>query len=267
LITLKSPREIEKMAESGKVLAGVHLGLRNMIKPGLDTWDIEEFARKYIKDHNAYPSEMGFEGYKFATCVSVNDEVAHGIPRKGLILKDGDIVKVDLTVNKDGFESDSCWSYAVGDVSPEIKNLMDVTRKALYLGIDQAVIGNRLGDIGGAIQTYVEDEHHMGDVRELIGHGIQPKMHEEPNVPAYGVPHRGLRLKEGMTITIEPMVNTGTWEIKDRYDKADDWTYYVSADGTPSAQYEHTLAITKDGPKILTIQDPDIDEKYIYHNN
>lgn len=263
LITLKSPREIEKMAESGAVLAGVHKELRKMIKPGLDTWDIELFARRYIKDHDAYPSEMGFDGYKFATCISINDEVAHGIPRKGLKLKNGDILKVDMCVNKDGFESDSCWTYAVGEVSDEIKKLMEVTRKGLYLGIDQAVIGNRLGDIGNAVQTYVEDENHMGDVRELIGHGIQPSIHEEPNVPAYGVPGQGLRLKEGMTITIEPMVNTGTWEIADRYDKKDDWTYYVSADGTPSAQYEHTLAITKDGPKILTSQDPDIDAKYL----
>ncbi|GAD16836.1 type I methionyl aminopeptidase [Lentilactobacillus otakiensis] len=263
MITLKSPREIEKMAESGAVLAGVHKELRKMIKPGLDTWDIELFARRYIKDHDAYPSEMGFDGYKFATCISINDEVAHGIPRKGLKLKNGDILKVDMCVNKDGFESDSCWTYAVGEVSDEIKKLMEVTRKGLYLGIDQAVIGNRLGDIGNAVQTYVEDENHMGDVRELIGHGIQPSIHEEPNVPAYGVPGQGLRLKEGMTITIEPMVNTGTWEIADRYDKKDDWTYYVSADGTPSAQYEHTLAITKDGPKILTSQDPDIDAKYL----
>ncbi|MEY2375460.1 type I methionyl aminopeptidase [Lentilactobacillus buchneri] len=263
MITLKSPREIEKMAESGAVLAGVHKELRKMIKPGWDTWDIELFARRYIKDHDAYPSEMGFDGYKFATCISINDEVAHGIPRKGLKLKNGDILKVDMCVNKDGFESDSCWTYAVGDVSDDIKKLMEVTRKGLYLGIDQAVIGNRLGDIGNAIQTYVEDQNHMGDVRELIGHGIQPSIHEEPNVPAYGVPGQGLRLKEGMTITIEPMVNTGTWEIADRYDKKDDWTYYVSADGTPSAQYEHTLAITKDGPKILTSQDPDIDAKYL----
>lgn len=262
MITLKSPREIEKMAESGAVLAGVHKGLRDMIKPGLDTWEIEEFARNYIEEHNATPSELGFEGYKYATCVSINDEVAHGIPRKGLKLKEGDIVKVDLTVNLDGFESDSCWSYAVGEVSDEVKKLMEVTQKSLYMGIDKAVIGNRIGDIGAAIQNYVEGENGFGDVRELIGHGIQPSMHEEPSVPAYGKEGHGLRLKEGMTITIEPMVNTGTWEIKDRLDEKDDWTYYVSADGTPSSQYEHTIAITKDGPKILTSQGLDIDKKY-----
>ncbi|MEJ6399763.1 type I methionyl aminopeptidase [Nicoliella lavandulae] len=263
MITLKSPREIEKMAESGAILAGVHKGLQKLIKPGLDTWEIEEFADKYIKDHGAYPSEKGFDGYKFATCISINDEVAHGIPRKGLKLKDGDIVKVDLCVNKDGFESDSCWTYAVGNVSDELKKLMQVTHDALYIGIDQAVIGNRIGDIGAAIQDYVENKNGFGDVRELIGHGIQPTIHEAPNVPAYGNAGQGMRLREGMTITIEPMVNTGTWQITDRYDKKDDWTYYVSADGTPSAQYEHTLAITKDGPKILTSQDHEADKKYM----
>lgn len=262
LITLKSPREIEMMAKSGKVLAGVHKGLRKLIKPGLDTWEIEEFADKYIREHGGRPSEKGFDGYKFATCVSINDEVAHGIPRKGLRLKDGDVVKVDMTVNKDGFESDSCWTYAVGNISEENKKLMEVCHEALYRGIDQAVIGNRLGDIGFACQDFIENQNHMGDVRELIGHGIQPTMHEKPNVPAYGEKGQGLRLKEGMTITIEPMVNLGTWEITDRYDDKDDWTYYVSADGTNSAQYEHTIAITKDGPKILTSQDDDIDEKY-----
>ncbi|TPR14746.1 type I methionyl aminopeptidase [Apilactobacillus timberlakei] len=262
MITLKSPREIEMMAKSGAVLAGVHKGLRKMIKPGLDTWEIEEFANKYITEHGATPSEKGFDGYKFATCISINDEVAHGIPRKGLLLKEGDVLKVDMTVNKDGFESDSCWTYKVGKMSAKDEKLMQVCHDALYRGIDQAVIGNRLGDIGFACQDYIENQNHMGDVRELIGHGIQPTMHEKPNVPAYGEKGQGLRLKEGMTITIEPMVNLGTWEITDRYDKKDDWTYYVSADGTNSAQYEHTIAITKDGPKILTSQDDDIDEKY-----
>ncbi|KID41973.1 type I methionyl aminopeptidase [Fructilactobacillus fructivorans] len=264
MITLKSDREIEKMAESGAVLAGVHNGLKKIIKPGIDTWEIEEFADKYITDHGATPSEKGFDGYNYGTCISINNEVAHGIPRRGLKLKNGDIVKVDMCVNKDGFESDSCWSYAVGDVSPKIKKLMEVTRKGLYLGIDQAQVGNRIGDIGAAIQHYVEDENHMGDVRELIGHGIQPSIHEDPAVPAYGVAGHGMRLRPGMTITIEPMVNLGTWKIKDDYDKKDDWTYYVSQDGSYSAQYEHTLAITEDGPKILTSQDHVADAKYMF---
>jgi len=263
LITIKSAREIEKMAASGAVLAGVHKGLRDIIKPGISSWEIERFANRYIAEHGATPSAKGFEGYKYATCVSVNDEVAHAIPRKELILKNGDIVKVDMTVNLDGFESDSCWSYAVGEVSDDVKHLMDVTKKALYLGIDQATVGNRIGDIGHAIQDFVENKNHMGDVRELIGHGIQPTMHEQPNVPHYGEAGHGLRLREGMTITIEPMVNLGTWEIASKMVPDDSWEYYVSADGSMSAQYEHTLVITKDGPKILTSQDPEFDAKYL----
>ncbi|ETO40560.1 Methionine aminopeptidase [Fructilactobacillus florum 8D] len=263
MITLKSAREIELMNESGSVLAGVHRGLRDLIKPGLDTWEIETFANQYIADHQATPSEKGFDGYKFGTCISINDEVAHGIPRHGLKLKDGDIVKVDMCVNKAGFESDSCWTYAVGNISPEARELMEVTKASLYKGIDQAQVGNRIGDIGAAIEEYVETEHHMGDVRELIGHGIQPSIHEEPAVPAYGEAGHGLRLRAGMTITIEPMVTLGDWKIKDRFDEKDDWTYYVTADGSLSAQYEHTLAITDDGPKILTSQDPELDAKYL----
>ncbi|GEO78701.1 methionine aminopeptidase [Companilactobacillus mindensis DSM 14500] len=265
MITLKSEREIEGMRESGKILAGVHLGLRDMIKPGISAYSIEEFANDYIVKHGATPSEKGFEGYKYATCVDVNDEVAHGTPRKDLILQEGDLVKVDMTVNYKGYESDSCWSYAVGSVTQETSDLMEVTKKSLYLGIAQSVEGKRLGDIGYAIQHYTEDEHGYGDVRELCGHGIGPTMHEEPDVLHYGEPGKGLRLKNGMTITIEPMINEGTWEIVDRSlkDPNDDWIYYASADGSWSAQYEHTLAITADGPKILTSQDAAEDEKYL----
>lgn len=263
MITIKSEREIEGMRKSGAVLAGMHRGLRDIIKPGISSWEIEEFARKYYDEHHAIAEQIGFEGYKYATCVAVNDEVAHAEPRKDLILKDGDVVKVDTVVNLDGYMSDSCWTYAVGNVSPEAKKLMDVTKKALYLGIDQAVVGNRIGDIGAAIQHYTEDENGYGDVRDLIGHGIQPTMHESPNVPNYGVAGKGLRLKAGMTITIEPMINTGTWRTSVREAQDSDWQYYVTADGSLSAQYEHTLVITPDGPKILTSQDHDLDAKYL----
>lgn len=263
MITLKSDREIQKMAESGAVLANVHKELKKIIKPGLDTWEIEKFADKYVSDHNATASEKGFDGYKFATCISINNEVAHGIPRKGLLLKEGDLVKVDMCVNKDGFESDSCWTFAVGKIDDEAQRLMDVTKKSLYLGIREAQVGNRIGDIGAAIQKYVEDDNGFGDVRELIGHGIQPTIHEEPAVPAYGKAGRGMRLKAGMTITIEPMITTGGWEIKPVYDEKDDWTYYNTADDSLSAQYEHTIAITNDGPKILTSQDPEMDKEFL----
>ncbi len=265
MITLKSEREIEGMRESGKILAGVHLGLRDIIKPGISAYSIEEFANDYIVSHGATPSEKGFEGYKYATCVDVNDEVAHGTPRRDLILHEGDLVKVDMTVSYKGYQSDSCWSYAVGKVSKKTADLMEVTKKALYLGIAQSVEGNRLGDIGYAIQHFTEDEHGYGDVRDLCGHGIQPTMHEQPDVLHYGEPGKGLRLKNGMTLTVEPMINEGTWEIVDRSlkDPNDDWIYYASADGSWSAQYEHTFAITENGPVILTSQDAEEDAKYM----
>ncbi|CAM2856141.1 type I methionyl aminopeptidase [Weissella confusa] len=260
MITIKSEREIESMRKSGAIIAGMHKELRNIIKPGISTWEIEEFGRKYIEDHGGRAAQIGFEGFEFATTVSVNDEVAHAFPRKELILKDGDLVKVDTVVDLAGYYSDSAWSYAVGEVSPEVQKLMDVTFKALYIGIEQAQVGNRIGDIGAAINKYVEDENGFGNVREYIGHGIQPTMHEEPAVPHYGKAGHGLRLKPGMTITIEPMVNMGGWEVETS--EEDGWTV-TTMDGSVSAQYEHTIAITNDGPKILTSQDPEFDKKYL----
>lgn len=248
MITLKSEREIEMMAQSGALLADVHRHLRDFIKPGITSWDIEVFVRNYIESHGGVAAQIGFEGYKYATCCSINDEICHGFPRKK-VLKNGDLIKVDMCVDLKGAISDSCWSYVVGEASPEIKRLMEVTKKALYLGIEQARVGNRIGDIGYAIQTYVEREGY-GVVRDFIGHGIGPTIHEAPSVPHYGEKGKGLRLKEGMVITIEPMVNTGTWKMK--MDK-NGWTAYTQ-DGGLSCQYEHSLAITKDGPRILTSQ-------------
>ena len=211
MITLKSPREIEAMEKAGAALASMHIGIRQFIKPGISSWEVEDFARKYFKAAGAKAEQIGFEGYKYATCVSVNDEICHGFPRKKLIFKDGDLAKIDTVVSVDGFFSDSCWSYGIGNVKPEIQKLMDVTKKSLFMGIDQCVAGNRIGDIGAVIQHYTEDENGYGDVREFVGHGIQPTMHEDPMVPHYGEHGQGLRLKNGMTITVEPMINTGTW--------------------------------------------------------
>lgn len=249
MITLKSPREIEMMADSGEVLASVHRGLRDFIKPGITSWDIELFVHNMIKEKNAVAAQIGFEGYKYASCCSINDEICHGFPRKE-VLKDNDLIKVDMCVEYKGAMSDSCWAYVVGKSTPVIDHLMEVTKKALYLGIDQAQEGNRIGDIGHAIQTYVESEN-LSVVRDFIGHGIGPTIHEGPQVPHYGEKGKGLRLKEGMVITIEPMVNTGTWQMK--MDN-NGWTARTQ-DGGLSCQYEHTLAITKEGPKILTLQD------------
>ncbi len=248
MITLKSQREIDQMAESGAILADVHRHLRSFIKPGITSWDIEEFVRNFIESHNAVAAQIGFEGYKYATCCSINNEICHGFPRKKA-LKEGDLIKVDMCVDYKGAISDSCWAYAVGEASPEVKKLMDVTKKALYLGIEQAVIGNRIGDIGHAIESYVEGEDY-GVVRDFIGHGIGPTIHEDPMVPHYGEAGKGLRLREGMVITIEPMVNIGDWQMKM---DPNGWTAYTR-DGSLSCQYEHSLAITKDGPRLLTSQ-------------
>ncbi|WP_027108714.1 type I methionyl aminopeptidase [Lacticigenium naphthae] len=252
MITLKSPREIDAMAESGAVLAEIHRRLREFIKPGITGWDIEKFVEAIIEEKGAIAEQKGFEGYEYSTCVSVNDEICHGFPRK-LVLKNGDLIKVDMVINYKGALSDSCWSYAVGEPTEQVKKLMEVTRTALYKGIEAAQVGNRIGDIGHAIQTYVEAQG-FSVVREFVGHGIGPTLHEAPSVPHYGEPHKGMRLKEGMVITIEPMINTGTWKSK-----MDDngWTARTQ-DGGLSCQYEHTLAITKKGPRILTSQDEEI---------
>ncbi|QYU58025.1 type I methionyl aminopeptidase [Weissella confusa] len=260
MITIKSPREIEGMRKSGAIIAGMHQGLRDIIKPGISTWEIEEFSRQYIESHGGRAAQIGFEGYEYATTVSVNEEVAHAFPRKALFLKEGEIVTVDTVVELDGYYSDSAWTYAVGEVSPEAQRLMDVAKEAMYIGIEQAQVGNRLGDIGAAINAFVEDENGYGNVRDYVGHGIQPTMHEDPNVFHYGVAGRGLRLKPGMTITIEPMVNMGTWEVETS--EEDGWTV-TTLDGSWSAQYEHVIAITEEGPKILTSQDPEFDAKYL----
>ena len=248
MITLKSPREIEMMDESGELLADVHRHLRTFIKPGITSWDIEVFVSDFIESHGGVAAQIGYEGYKYATCCSINDEICHGFPRKK-VFKDGDLIKVDMCVDLKGAISDSCWSYVVGESTPEIDRVMEVTNKALYLGIEQAQVGNRIGDIGHAIQTYVEGEGY-GVVRDFVGHGIGPTIHESPMIPHYGEAGKGLRLKEGMVITIEPMVNTGTWRKKM---DPNGLTAYTE-DGGLSCQYEHTLAITKEGPRILTSQ-------------
>lgn len=249
MITLKSSREIEAMQEAGKILSDIHVALRDFIKPGITSMEINDFVEKKIREAGAIPEQIGYEGYEFATCTSINDEICHGFPSKKDVLKDGDLIKVDTVVNYNGAMADSCWSYVVGETTETIEKLMEVTKKALYLGIEQAVPGNRIGDIGHAIQTYVEGEG-FSVVREFIGHGIGPTMHESPAVPHYGEPGKGLRLKEGMTITIEPMVNTGHW--KSKMDK-NGWTARTK-DGGLSCQYEHTIAITADGPVIMTEQ-------------
>ncbi|WP_062352972.1 type I methionyl aminopeptidase [Bacillus kwashiorkori] len=249
MIVLKSEREIEQMKEAGKVLAACHKEIAKLIKPGITTWEIEEFVEEFLKKHSATPEQKGYKGYKYATCASINDEICHGFPRK-VALKEGSIVTIDMVVNLNGALADSAWTYAVGEVSDETAKLLDVTKTALYKGIEQAKVGNRIGDIGHAIQKYVE-ETGFSVVRDFIGHGIGASIHEKPDVPHYGLPGKGPRIKEGMVFTIEPMVNVGSYLSKM---DTNGWTART-IDGKYSAQYEHTIAITKDGPVILTDQD------------
>lgn len=249
MIILKSKREIEQMKQAGQLLAACHRRIAKIIEPGVTTWDIEVFVEEFLKKHGASPEQKGYKGYKYATCASVNDEICHGFPRK-VPLKEGDIVTIDMVVNLNGALADSAWTYAVGNISDETKRLLEVTKRALYLGIEQAKPGNRIGDIGHAIQSYVEGEG-FSVVRDFIGHGIGPSIHEKPDVPHYGLPGKGPRIKEGMVFTIEPMVNAGLYFT--RMDP-NGWTART-VDGKYSAQYEHTIAITAEGPVILTDQD------------
>ncbi|WP_405171423.1 type I methionyl aminopeptidase [Paenibacillus sp. FSL H8-0280] len=248
MITLKTKEQIEYMKKAGEILAACHREIAKMIRPGVTTQEIDQFAEAFMKKNGATPEQKGYNGYQYATCASVNDVICHGFPGK-YALKDGDIVTIDMVVNLNGWLADSAWSYAVGEVTPEAQHLLDVTKNSLYKGIELAVVGNRIGDISNAIQVYAEGEG-LSVVREFIGHGIGEKMHEEPQVPHYGPPHRGPRLKEGMVITIEPMLNIGTFRSKL---DSDGWTART-LDGSLSAQYEHTIAITADGPVILTAQ-------------
>ena len=278
MITLKSPREIAMMQDASDVLASIHVGLRDIIKPGVDMWEIESYVRRICKEKNAIPLQIGVdEGnvdpYPYATCCCLNDEVAHSFPRKGHILKSGDLIKVDMVIgtgggidmskanfddgmamkaladNFTGGVADSCWAYEVVEVSDEVKQLMAVTKESLYRGIEAAQVGNRIGYIGHAIQSYAESFGY-GVVRDLVGHGVGPTMHEDPLVPHYGTPGKGLRLREGMVLTIEPMINTGDWEI----DHPSNERGYTTFDGSLSCQYEHQFVVTKNGPVILTSQ-------------
>ena len=239
MIILKTEEQIQRMREAGMILAALHKEIAKIIKPGISTMEIDRFVEEYLEARGAYPEQKGYQGYEYATCASINDEICHGFPRHEK-LKEGDVVTIDMVVNVDGWLADSAWTYPVGNISEDAQRLLDVTKKSLYLGIEQAVIGNRLGDIGHAIQSYVES-NGFSVVRDFVGHGIGQDMHEDPQVLHYGTPGRGQRLVEGMVMTIEPMINMGGYQMK-----LDDngWTART-VDGSLSAQYEHTIAITR----------------------
>lgn len=249
MVIIKTDKEIGYMAEAGKILTACHRELRSIIRPGITTLEVDKFAEDFIRSHGAIPEQKGYKGYPFATCASVNDEICHGFPTKNP-LNDGDIVKIDMVVNLKGWLADSAWSYSVGQISKEAERLLKVTKECLYLGIEASIIGNRIGDVSHAIQTHAE-EQGFSVVRDFMGHGIGQIMHEDLQVPHYGRPHRGERLREGMVFTIEPMINIGAYNLKIDANK---WTARTT-DGSLSAQYEHTIAITKNKPLVLTEQD------------
>ena len=247
MIHYKSRAEIELMRESSLLVCKTLALLAGIIRSGITTLHLNEVADTFIKDNKAAASFKGYNGFPFACCISVNDAVVHGFPNDKE-LKDGDIVSVDVGVFKNGFHGDSAYTFAIGEIKTEIKQLLTVTKESLYKGIEKAVHGNRVGDIAFAIQEHTEKKHGYGVVRDLVGHGLGRNLHEEPQVPNFGKRGTGAKLKEGMVIAIEPMINLGT---KDVYHDKDGWTI-KTADGKPAAHYEHDICIQKGKADILS---------------
>lgn len=248
MIQLKSAREIDTMARGGRILAATHAVVKDAIRPGVSTLQLDKIAEDFIRSHDgAIPAFKGLYGFSGAICLSINEEIVHGIPSPKKILKEGDILSVDIGVKYDGMYTDAARTHPVGQISAEHQRLLDVTEASLHAAIGAAVLGNHIGDIGHACQTVVEAAG-FSVVRELVGHGVGFVLHEEIQVPNYGKPKRGTKLMAGMTLAIEPMVNIGTSAIRTLSDK---WTI-VSADAKWSAHFEHTVAVTADGPRILT---------------
>ena len=247
MIAIKNSRELSMMREACVISARALKLAGEAVEPGVTTAQIDTIIRRYIESQGATPSFLGYGGYPASACISVNETVIHGIPDKRVI-KAGDIVSIDVGACFNGFHGDNAATFAAGEISPKAQALLDATRESLYEGIAQAVAGNRIGDIGSAVQRYVEMRGYSV-VRQFVGHGVGTNLHEDPSVPNFGTPGRGPRLLPGMTLAIEPMINMGGPEVRVL---KDGWTT-VTTDGEPSAHFEHTVAITKDGPVILTM--------------
>lgn len=247
MIVLKTTRELDLMKEACAIAAGALRAAGAAVAPGVSTAEVNRVAHDYIVKHGAIPTFLGYNDYPAASCISINDEVIHGIPNKKRIIKAGDIVSIDVGATFNGYVGDNAATFAAGEISPEAQRLCDVTRESLYEGIKAAVAGGRIGDIGSTIQRYCE-ERGFSVVREYTGHGVGKVMHEDPSVPNFGTPGRGVRLLPGMTIAIEPMINMGGAGIRQL---PDGWTV-KTRDGKLSAHFEHTVAITANGPVILT---------------
>ncbi len=247
MVICKSPAELEKMHRAGLIVWGALEKMRSMVKPGASTKDLDEFAEAYTVEHHARPAFKGYRGYPGSVCTSINQEVVHGIPSPSRLLREGDILSMDFGVDLDGYCGDAALTVPVGRISSEREKLLRVTRDSLDRAIDKVRLGNRLGDVSAAVQEWVE-KNGFSVVREFVGHGIGTQMHEEPQLPNYGKPGQGVRLQEGMVLAIEPMVNTGGPGVRVL---EDNWTA-VTADGSDSAHFEHTVAVTANGPWILT---------------
>lgn len=247
MISLKTPEQLRHMREAGRITAAALLHAEEVLRDGMSTWELDQEIRKFIERHGARPTFLGYGGFPGSACISLNDEVIHGIPSRKRIIREGDLVKVDVGACYRGYNGDSARTFAVGRVDAAAQALIDRTRESFFRGMEQAISGNRIGDIGHAVESHVVAAGFTV-VRQFIGHGIGKELHEEPDVPNYGTPGRGPRLLSGMTIAIEPMVNAGTAEVRVL---SDGWTV-VTKDGSLSAHYENTIAITDNGPMILT---------------
>lgn len=250
MIVIKNKRELSIMREAGRISARALKLAGEAVEPGVTTADIDNIVRRYIESQGATPSFLGYGGFPKSSCISVNNVVIHGIPNDHCVLKQGDIVSIDVGACFDGFHGDNAYTFACGDITDEARALLDATRESLFCGINMAKVGNRIGDISSAVQEYIEARSYSV-VRDFVGHGVGAKLHEDPSVPNFGTKGRGARLLAGMTIAIEPMVNAGVHNVKVL---DDEWTT-VTKDGKLSAHFEHTVAITEDGPLILTLPD------------
>ena len=249
MIIKKSPAEIEAMKEAGRISAKVLREVGARVRPGVSTLELDHLAETIIRLEGGIPAFKGYGGFPGSICASINEQIVHGIPSAEVILKEGDIISIDTGAIVDGWVGDNAWTYPVGTISEEKKRLLEITEKCMWAGLDAARPGNHLGDIGAAVQEIAEAEGY-GVVREYVGHGIGRNMHEDPNVPNYGRRHTGIRLEPGMVLAIEPMINIGTYKTRQM---PDGWLV-VTRDGKPSAHFEKTVAITEDGPLILTTE-------------
>ena len=248
MIVVKTARELKQMQEACTLSARALRLAGEMVEPGVSTYEIDKAVQKFIEGEGGKPSTLGYNGYPASTCISVNSVVVHGIPSKKIILREGDIVSIDICAGINGYHGDNAYTYPCGDISEEAQRLLDATKESLYEGIKAAQAGNRVGDISSAVQRYVEARSY-GVVREFTGHGVGANLHEDPSIPNFGTPGRGPRLIPGMTIAIEPMITAGGYRTRTL---DDGWTA-VTVDGSLAAHFEHTVCITPDGPRIMTL--------------